>query len=119
MRETKYKAWDKINKRMISWEELKKDFCFFTTVDSRNLELIQFTGLLDKHGVEIYEGDIIKIHPEGDKREIVFSQDTVSFCAEEKEKKHDELHPLKWKYEAEIIGNIYEDKDLIKQKCQN
>lgn len=57
MREIKFRAWLNGPGRMIGWEELANDYgirqmCAFET-------LMQYTGLKDKNGKEIYEGDIV------------------------------------------------------------
>lgn len=77
---------------------------------------MQFTGLLDKHGKEIYEGDILKQNL--GRREIIGvmffneQQAQFGFNAEiESEKKIPENIVIKSK--PEIIGNIYENPDLI------
>ena len=68
MREIKFRAWDKNLNIMISPFSL-----FSETLDNygkgyieRYFEIMQFTGLLDKNGKEIYSGDLLR-HNEGSK----------------------------------------------------
>ncbi|PGU29628.1 hypothetical protein COD66_23270 [Bacillus cereus] len=69
MREIKFRAWDKFSEEMIIVTEID----FFNKVitalfrghlenkyEFDEVELMQFTGLLDKNGKEIYEGDIVR-----------------------------------------------------------
>ena len=64
MREIKFRVWDKESKEMLSDVSLWNDD--FTSYLNEHIEylqdkceLMQYTGLKDKNGIEIYEGDIV------------------------------------------------------------
>ena len=135
MREIKFRAWDEGNKvmhddfRYIKSGEDGNEWRVFISdkqprvkenernqlVDEPNpyfqqqLKIMQWTGLLDKNGIDIYEGDIVSSQDdEGDYatyKDIiqVVEFDTGSF------------YPVSEKYSKyfEVIGNIYENKELL------
>lgn len=70
MREIKFRAWDKLRKTMTMpfyLTDMVRDRIGNQMTDGVyhflfNCEVLQFTGLHDKNGKEIYEGDIVKGH---------------------------------------------------------
>lgn len=76
-----------------------------------NYELLQFSGLTDKSGVEIYESDIVKTSRKGCKTaEIVFERG--SFRLKVKNIRNDELDYNLSIYKLEVVGNIFETPEL-------
>ena len=62
MRKIKFRAWNNVLNKMYSWNEfldtnMKQTFI---APESTAMILMQYTGLKDKNGKEIYEGDIVK-----------------------------------------------------------
>ena len=122
----KFRAWDKENKKM----RLATDIVFLDdgvlfgfkvhSGETRTLnkpDLMQYTGLKDKNGVEIYDSYIVKYSDESGTKQIGVVKDYgykkyVEAIGGDDEGNQDlELHPDEI---FEIIGNIYENPELIK-----
>lgn len=118
MREIKFRAWDEDNNIMylgvFDWGEGEcwRKFRVETIGDIPNL--MQYTGLHDKNGKEIYEGDIIDV--DGELTKI----NTVEWFANGWYYSNYHAGALPFHIispdvvAGTVIGNIYENKDLLK-----
>ena len=128
MREIKFRAWDKKEQRLLKVDciyfhtksltlDLKK--CLnLTDRDFKDIEIMQFTGLKDKNGKEICEGDIVK-RDWKDEGSMNKGQDL--FVCELKNQRW--LHRIdleEWsdifEEKDEVIGNIYENPELLEEQ---
>ncbi len=129
MRDIKFRAWAFDDEFMVD-EEYNDDYFVFTIEGGEpklleakfdqinqvishygecNHALMQYTGLKDKNGVEIYEGDIIQAW--GWNMEIKFLVDC--WFAESSSGECGEVGG-EWDNHCEVIGNIYQNPELIK-----
>jgi len=84
-----------------------------------DLILMQFTGLKDKNGKEIYEGDIVKIFAYDAERKATIEYDKNCFCIIGLDKIGNSGFSFflgMWKDDIEIIGNIFEHPELLEGK---
>lgn len=123
-REIKFRAWDKKHN---CWDDdfaIHADGCLYQPAKARwdisdiaietaydELEVMQFTGLLDKYGVEIYESDIVRWNDDCDdiiERYYRRIDEVVEF-------KGGAFYPVCTMPESEfeVIGNIYENPELL------
>ena len=81
MREIKFRAWDKEEQKMLDWDKFfNLDIAqVFESKGSWGVYPMQYTGLKDSNGVEIYEGDIDQAE-NGDKSVIVFLTKVGAYC---------------------------------------
>ena len=85
---------------------------FWYKVDTETVG--QFTGLTDKNGTKIFDGDIVRYYDDSDDEltngVVVFNADFCSFCVSMKGHE-DVMLMAQWQYE--VIGNIYDNKELL------
>lgn len=115
MREIKFRAWDRERNTMLyepngdiepTWilhNNLYNPFC-------PDYELMQYTGLKDKNGIEIYEGDIVKwTHPSFKENKVEYKILNISDIRSSNKLEIDAQNG--W---LEVIGNVHENPELIK-----
>lgn len=76
---------------------------------SEDYVLIQFTGLKDKNGKEIYDGDIVR-HHDGSFGKVVWNNELAQFLIGSGKVNH---RPIGWP-DFEVIGNVWEHPHLLK-----
>ncbi len=119
----RYRAWDSWRKRMSVVDRIYIDTEGVRLYDDfgeywrnfRDIELMQSTGLRDKNGKEIFEGDILDY--KGRKALVRWHGSYASFIyrfVDELQNRNTEWKPLYLAYmKCEIIGNIYENPELL------
>jgi len=136
MRTIKFRGFNPATQEIVSWEGMQG----WTMGGLQSPNIMQFTGLLDKNGKEIYEGDIVR---------ILYtdwaSQSDYSIPLEEYKKSISKIGKIEWNEDAywclnfgksgygdddigglhegphgekEIIGNIYENPELLSNPVQ-
>ena len=128
-REIKFRAWDKIDEKMLypkntqlvyhgessdtGWTALQ----YGRYSETKNhIILLQFAGLHDKNGKEIYEGDIVKIKfgiPPKDRKKGNWTFDTEIKVVEWDKYLHGFISLIPPKEDIEVIGNIFESPELL------
>ena len=109
MREIKFRAWDKATGNWLEAITYTLHTSGRLLITPRNVELMQYTGLHDKNGKEIYEGDIVKC-VDGNNATVSYHTSAAEF------EPFGSGDYAEWGNGVEIIGNIYETPELVKKQ---
>lgn len=126
MREIKFRVWDKSNKIMyekamvgnfpdtvpVVWTDYGCREGWYH-IEPKECEVMQYTGLKDKNGTEVYEGDVLKVYDDFFRNGLDDEYGIIKF-----DKGRFYLNTFKnylnesW-INFEVIGNIYENPELL------
>ena len=126
-REIKFRAWVKKEKEMTKVLALEtKDYATLNVLYNDNskctlgmfaVEIMQYTGLKDKNGKEIYEGDIVILNDAEEENRCVVKYKYGSYILVDGDLRED-LSNVEDKF-LEVVGNIYENKNLLEENKWN
>lgn len=136
MRPIKFRAWVKEYKVMCKVDGLdwhvkqvavdESERGLVTEFKWDEVELMQSTGLKDKNGVEIYEGDVVNItqyfggHPYGEMKHIIKRSKYNNNLVADSESGDWRMPEVSMSFrksdDYEVIGNIYENPELLEEE---
>ena len=127
-REIKFRAWLKEEKKIVNVETI--DFTdksiqylekseiinayLLRRVSFDDVELMQYTGIKDKNGKEVYEGDIVILNDAEEENRCVVKYKYGSYILIDGDLRVDLSNVESHKF-LEVVGNIYENKNLMEE----
>lgn len=107
------------NPCMLSWEELLEQYDAIDMFQRDLMTLMQYTGLKDKNGLEIYEGDIVHAYdqePDRDEPDYRGSEATGIVEFHDSMFMLDDDIVLDYPPILEVIGNIFENTEMLEEE---
>ena len=131
MRKFKFRAWDRKRKKFVYSDKYSCLTMFFRILERRNTfyeDLQEWTGLKDKDGKDIYEGDIViiegsvKIHAYAKVGnplcQVIFNEAEFFLKGIRNKVEYENLSEHTLNSRIEVIGNIFENPSLLKNTRQ-
>lgn len=132
-KEIKFRLWSKIGKKFIETNNPNLEFVInnngylysienfygeIYVLPQMDIEVLQFTGLQDRNGKEIYEGDILKYNFPYDGRlkhisPVTYLETQASFGLKDIYGNEIPLYRITANNYFEVVGNIYENPELL------
>lgn len=143
MRELKFRVWDNLEKDYLNEEDIAIDnlgniFIFerydnndsdlwytrlLPDLDNKRHVIEQYTGLKDKNGRDIYEGDIVKYYPRhnGVPYRVYWANESAKFLIGRKGVVGQELSSVMYNLDTgrillEVIGNVHKNPELLEEE---
>lgn len=112
----KFRVWDKVFNHYWADKEIKENAAWLLFPDNDNIENIeieQCTGLKDKNGKLIFEGDVVRINGVQERFEVVYSENLCGFGLKHTDGLITSVTPSVLGG-VEVIGNIHKNEELLK-----
>ncbi|MEK4628087.1 YopX family protein [Solibacillus sp. FSL R7-0682] len=124
MRDIKFRAWSEYSNKLVVWEHMKVDDTLGSVLngEDKKIHVMQYTGLKDKNGREIYEGDLYQYTVSHDMYDpnsghITFETKHVKAVTFENGAFYHGIELLSdvLEYDDSLVcvGNIYENPELL------
>lgn len=116
-RPIKFRCWEDYSKCMLQPEYINDDGTpLWFDIDSQTLcnygpvsELMQFTGLLDRNGKEVYEGDVVQRSGQDYGLPVTFKDGEWTI------NENGNLHTAVNAFSYEVIGNVFSNPELLEE----
>lgn len=136
MRNINFRVWDNLEKAYLNEKDMVMDnlgniFIFeiydkndtdlwytrlLSDPDNKRYVIERYTGLKDKNGTKIYEGDIVKVEGDGEIYRVEWIYSGFGLEPRYNSPRYPILGNVKLRKKIEVIGNIHENPELLEEK---